>query len=150
MSRFFNSLYINSYMKEASGRVLFFLIVLIAFRIRLSKHSSVIFWLIFSMVKQFVPNQTLSLNKSLLVLIIYCYDYTSINTLISWCFKNYSNALLSFSSILMSGVNWDSTKKVMECQSCDTVTLMMISYKIVCRSRTTMSIVPKKKIAKIF
>ena len=45
----------------------------------------------------------------------------------------------------MSGVNWDSTKKVMECQSCDTVTLMMISYKIVCRSKTTMSIVPKRR-----
>ena len=38
-------------------------------------------------------------------------------------FKTYSSALLSFSSILTAGVNWDGTEKVMENQSCHTVFL---------------------------
>ena len=42
----------NSYIEEAS--FLFFIIELMAFRTRLSKHSSATSWLIVSMVKQFV------------------------------------------------------------------------------------------------
>ena len=65
------------------------------------------------------PNQTLLLNKSRLVLIMCCYDYSSIKTLLRWCFKNYSKTLLSFSSKFL----WDGTEKVMEHHSCHTVTL---------------------------
>ena len=53
-------------------------------------------------------------------------------------------------SILMAAVNWDGTEKVMNTRAVTLSFYLMISYKILCRSRTASSTVKKNQNAYIF